>query len=295
MTSIRARLPDFIQLTRLHKPVGTILLLWPALWALWLAADGVPDFKVLVIFILGTFVIRAAGCVINDFADRKFDGQVKRTSYRPVANGRISPTEALLVFVVLSLVAFGLVLLTNRLTVELAVVGIFIIALYPFMKRYTHLPQVVLGIAWAWSIPMAFAAQTNSLPTPIWTLVAGVVTWTLVFDTFYAMVDRDDDLRIGIKSTAILFGEQDLAMIGVLQLLTVFAFLLNGQNFGRGGWYYLSVLLVGLQFLSQLYIARHRDRDACFRAFLSNKWVGLTLFLGLILDYHLPLETLYLK
>lgn len=295
MSNLTARLPDFFRLTRLHKPIGTILLLWPALWGLWLAADGLPDIRLLVIFVLGAFVMRAAGCVINDYADRNIDAHVSRTNYRPIATGKIRPGEALALFVLLSLTGLGLVLLTNRLTLVLAVIGLFIIALYPFMKRYTHLPQVVLGVAWGWSIPMAFAAQSNSLPPPLWTLVAGVVTWTMVFDTFYAMVDREDDLKIGVKSTAILFAEQDLMIIGILQGLTVFAFLLTGQNFGRGAWYYISVLVVALLFIHQLRIARHRDRDSCFRAFLHNKWIGISLFAGLVLDYHLPLSDLLAK
>jgi 4-hydroxybenzoate polyprenyltransferase len=288
MTTLGQRLPHFIHLTRLHKPEGTILLLWPALWGLWLAADGLPDIRLLVIFIAGAFVMRAAGCVINDFADRHIDAHVRRTSYRPIATGKIRPWEALTLFAVLSLIGLGLVLLTNTLTLQMACIGAVIIAVYPFMKRYTHLPQVVLGLAWGWTIPMAFAAQANELPPPLWTLVVGVLTWTMVFDTFYAMVDRDDDLKIGVKSTAILFGEQDLPIIAILQGMTVLAFILTGASFSLGGWYFLSVGGVAALFIYQLAIARHRDRDACFRAFLNNRWVGVTLFAGLVLDYHLP-------
>lgn len=290
MSALTERLPHFIQLTRLHKPVGTILLLWPALWGLWLAADGLPDLHLLVIFIAGAFVMRAAGCVINDFADRHIDGHVKRTRDRPIATGKVKPWEALVLFVVLSLVGLGLVLLTNTLTLWLALIGMVIIAAYPFMKRYTHLPQAVLGLAWGWTIPMAFAAQAEALPPPLWTLVVGVITWTMVFDTFYAMVDRDDDLKLGVKSTAILFGDQDLAMIAVLQVITLAAFILAGGRFGLGLWYFLAVAVVALLFAYQLVISRHRDRDACFRAFMNNRWVGVVLFAGLVLDFHLPLE-----
>ena len=280
-----SRLRDFIHLTRLHKPVGTILLLWPALWALWLAAGGVPDLKLLAIFVLGGFVMRAAGCVINDYADRNFDAHVARTSYRPIATGRISPREALWLFVALSLLGLGLVLLTNPLTVALSVAGAAILSAYPFMKRYTHFPQVVLGLAWAWSIPMAFAAQRGELPWTLWIPAIGVVCWTLVFDTFYAMVDRDDDLRIGIKSTAIRFGQWDLHIIAMLQLVTTLAFALTGAAFAMGGIYFLGVAVVALLFLRQLYRARRRDRAGCFAAFMENRWVGMALFAAIAGDY----------
>ncbi|MCK9505774.1 MAG: 4-hydroxybenzoate octaprenyltransferase [Porticoccaceae bacterium] len=280
-----SRLEHFIHLTRLHKPVGTILLLWPALWALWLAAGGMPDGDILVIFIVGGFVMRAAGCVINDYADRHLDAHVERTSYRPIAIGKIKPWEALLLFVLLSLIGFGLVLLTNRLTVLLACIGVLIIAIYPFMKRYTHLPQAVLGLAWAWSIPMAFAAQTQSLPAGLWLLVTAVVCWTMVFDTFYAMVDRDDDLKIGIKSSAILFGARDLHIIAAFQVLTVIAFVLTGISFSLGISYFLGVAVIAGLFVHQLVAARQRDRDGCFKAFMDNRRVGFTLFVAIVVDY----------
>ncbi|MFA5629878.1 MAG: 4-hydroxybenzoate octaprenyltransferase [Porticoccaceae bacterium] len=282
-----SRLVDFIHLTRLHKPVGTILLLWPALWALWLAAEGVPDPDILLIFIAGGFVMRAAGCVINDFADRNVDAFVKRTSYRPLATGRISAGEALALFIALSLVGFALVLLTNPLTVLLSVGGALILSVYPFMKRYTHFPQAVLGLAWAWSIPMAFAAQRNALPWQLWLPALAVVCWTMVFDTFYAMVDRDDDLEIGIKSTAILFGRRDLAIIAAFQVATVTALALSGVAFALGGFYYLGVGIVGVLFAQQLYSARHRDRAGCFKAFMDNRWVGLVLFVAIVVDYSM--------
>jgi len=284
-TCTPSRLHHYIHLTRLHKPVGTILLLWPALWGLWLAAEGPPPPSLLLIFIAGGFVMRAAGCAINDYADRHIDGHVSRTTYRPLASGVIQPWEALAVFVILSLVGFGLVLLTNALTVLLAVAGAGIIALYPFMKRHTHLPQLVLGIAWGWSIPMAFAAVTGSVPWQAGPLVLAVVCWTIVFDTFYAMVDRADDLKIGVKSTAILFGRHDLAIIGLLQLLCVALMTITGLLFALGPIYYAGVALIVLLFACQLWFSRHRDRDACFRAFMHSRWVGAVLFAAIALDY----------
>ena len=285
MNLSNTRLIHFIHLPRLHKPVGTILLLWPALWGLWLAAGGVPDLAVLAIFIAGAFVMRAAGCAINDYADRHIDAHVARTSYRPLATGQVKPWEALAVFVALSLLGFGLVLLTNTLTVVLACIGAVIIAIYPFMKRYTHLPQLVLGLAWGWSIPMAFAAQSNSLPWQLWPLVLAVIAWTVVFDTFYAMVDRDDDIRIGVKSTAVLFGRHDLTIIAALQLVTVLLLAASGLLFARGLAYFTGVAVVALLFAYQLLSTRRRDRDACFRAFMHNRWVGVVVFVALVLDY----------
>ena len=284
MADTESRLLHFIHLTRLHKPVGTVLLLWPALWALWLAAGGLPDLRLLAIFIAGGFVMRAAGCVINDYADRDFDAFVERTSYRPMATGKIQPWEALVLFVALSLCGLALVWMTNGLTVQYDLAGAAIISIYHFMKRYTHLPQLVLGIAWAWSIPMAFAAHTDAVPAAAWVLVLGVICWTLVFDTFYAMVDRDDDLKIGIKSTAILFGNYDLHIIALLQLATLLCLIATGINFGLGGLYYLGVVVVAALFGHQLYTARQRDRDGCFRAFMDNRWIGATLFVAIALD-----------
>lgn len=284
ISSASGRLRHYIHLTRLHKPVGTILLLWPALWGLWLAAEGFPPISLLLIFVAGAFVMRAAGCAINDYADRHIDGHVTRTNYRPLATGAMQPWEALMVFVVLSLAGFGLVLLTNTLTVYLAVAGAGIIALYPFMKRHTHFPQLVLGIAWGWSIPMAFAAVTDAVPWQALPLVVAVICWTMVFDTFYAMVDRDDDLRIGVKSTAILFGRYDLAIIALLQLACVALMTCTGLLFDRGALYYSGVVLITLLFAHQLWFSRHRERDACFRAFMHSRWVGAVLFVALALD-----------
>ncbi|MEH6468896.1 MAG: 4-hydroxybenzoate octaprenyltransferase [Porticoccus sp.] len=287
MSHFRKRRTDFLRLMRVDKPIGTLLLLWPTLWALWFAAGGVPDTKNLLIFIPGVILMRAAGCVINDFADRKVDGHVERTKNRPLASGSVTAKEALLLFTLLCLAAFGLVLLTNPFTIKLAFVGVALAACYPFMKRYTHLPQLVLGAAFAWSIPMAFAAQTNQLPTEIWALYAAVILWTVAYDTFYAMVDRDDDLKIGVKSTAILFGDMDIPITATLQILVLVALAMTGMNFGRGLWFFLSLLAAGLLFLYQQFLIRHREQDKCFKAFLNNHYVGAVIFIGLALDYQL--------
>lgn len=278
----------FIELMRFDRPIGTLLLLWPTLWALWFAAGGLPSWRVLIVFVLGVVLMRAAGCVINDYADRHIDGRVERTRNRPLADGRIQPRAALMLFTGLCLAAFVLVLFTNRLTVLLSLGGVAIAAIYPFMKRYTQLPQAVLGAAWAWSIPMAFAAQTGTVPVAVWALYAGVVLWTIAFDTFYAMVDRDDDVKIGVKSTAILFGDEDLLMIAVLQGLSLLAFVVTGQNFARGGWYFAAVGVAAMLYLYQQLRARHRDRAACLAAFRNNNWVGAAVFAGIVLDYHWP-------
>lgn len=290
MSKALQRLPEFVQLMRLDRPIGTLLLLWPTLWALWLAAGGVPSAKNLMIFVLGVILMRAAGCVINDVADRKVDGHVTRTRHRPIPNGKVSAREAMVLFAGLCLAAFGLVLLTNPLTIKLALVGVALAACYPFMKRFTHLPQLVLGAAFAWSLPMAFAAESNSLPREIWTLYIAVVLWTVAYDTFYAMVDRDDDVKIGIKSTAILFGDMDIPITACLQCLTLIALLMTGINFNRGSWFFLSLLGAALLFLYQQYLIRHRERDGCFRAFLNNHYVGAIIFIGLAADYQLTVD-----
>lgn len=287
MNSLRERLPDFIRLMRFDKPIGTLLLLWPTLWALWLAAEGIPSIKNLLVFMLGVILMRAAGCVINDFADRKVDGQVQRTQHRPMATGAVTSREALALFVTLCLLSFLLVLLTNALTVKLAFAGAALAFCYPFMKRYTHLPQLVLGAAFAWSIPMAFAAETNGLRPELWALYAAVILWTVAYDTFYAMVDREDDLKIGIKSTAILFGDMDITITATLQVLVLIALAMTGMNFGRGLWFFLSLALAGLLFLYQQYLIRYREREGCFKAFLNNNYVGAVIFVGLVIDYQL--------
>ena len=284
MLNASPRTRAFLELMRFNKPVGTLLLLWPTLWALWIAADGVPSIAVFIIFVLGVIVMRAAGCVINDYADRKVDGGVTRTRNRPLVDGRIDPQEALILFGCLCFSAFFLVLMTNRLTIALSFGGVAIATIYPFVKRYSHLPQVVLGAAWAWSIPMAYAAQTGTLVKEIWVLYFAVVLWTVAFDTFYAMVDREDDVKVGIKSTAILFGDLDLFLIGVLQALTLLALVVTGDAFKLGMIYFGGVLVVGLLFIYQQVIARHRQPEACFKAFRNNQWVGVVLFAAIVVD-----------
>lgn len=279
------RWPAFKRLMRLDRPIGTLLLLWPTLWALWLAAEGVPSIKNLIIFTLGVLFMRAAGCVINDYADRNFDGHVKRTSQRPLVTGEVSPKEALILFAALMAVSFILVLLTNALTVYLSFAAAALAASYPFMKRFTFMPQLVLGMAFAMSVPMAYAAQTGELNAHIWLVYTAVVLWTVAYDTFYAMVDRDDDLKIGIKSTAILFGEYDKITCGLLQAMTLWALVMAGQRFELGVVYYLGLLVAGALFAWQQWLIRHRSREACFSAFLNNNWVGLVIFVGLALDY----------
>ncbi len=275
------------RLMRMDRPIGTLLLLWPTLWSLWIAAKGVPSIKNLVIFTLGVIVMRAAGCVINDFADRKIDGKVKRTQNRPLATGAVSSKEALGLFVALCLIAFGLVLMTDPLTIKLSVGGLILAFCYPFMKRHTHLPQVFLGAAFAWGIPMAYAAEAGELQQGIWLIYLATVLWTVAYDTFYAMVDRDDDLKIGVKSTAILFGEQDRLMTGVLQLMTIYALVLVGNRFELGGLYYLGLVVAAALFAYQQWLIRFRKREDCFKAFLNNNWVGVAVFVGLVADYAL--------
>lgn len=287
MSQFKDHLPDFFRLMRFDKPIGTLLLLWPTLWALWLAAEGIPSTKTLIIFTLGVILMRAAGCVINDFADHQVDAHVERTQNRPIPSGAVSTKEALILFVLLCTSAFALVLFTNALTIKLAFGGVALAACYPFMKRFTHLPQVVLGAAFAWSIPMAFAAETNQLRMELWALYAAVVLWTVAYDTFYAMVDREDDLKIGVKSTAILFGDMDITITSSLQILVLIALAMTGANFDRGLWFYLSLLAAGAFFLYQQYLIRNRDRDACFKAFLNNNYVGAVIFIGLVADYQL--------
>lgn len=280
----RRKLPVYLRLTRLNRPIGTFLLLWPTLWALWLAAGGVPDWDLLIIFVLGVFLMRSAGCVINDYADRNFDGHVKRTRERPLATGEASPKEALILFGGLCTLAFLLVLLTDSFTVKLSFGGVALAFCYPFMKRYTHLPQVVLGAAFAWAIPMAFSAQRGSLGTDVWLLYTAALLWTVVYDTLYAMVDRDDDVRIGIKSTAVLFGDADRAIIGVLQGLVLLVLLLVGSQAELGLFYYLGLLAMAALFVYQQHLARYRAREGCFKAFLNNNWAGFAVFAGLFVD-----------
>lgn len=275
----------YSRLTRLDRPIGTLLLLWPCLMALVLAAGGMPDIKVLIIFIIGVVIMRACGCIINDYADRDLDSHVERTKSRPLASGEISTKEALLLFVVLGLAAFGLVLLLNGLVVKLSVVGIILTIIYPFTKRVTNMPQMFLGVVWSWSIPMAYAAQTGEVPIEAWWLFAANWFWTVAYDTMYAMVDRDDDLKVGIKSTAILFGKYDRQIIGLFQLAALLCFIAAGWSADRGLVYGLGLLtFVGFSTYQQMLIFG-RERAPCFKAFLNNNWAGLALFVSLGADY----------
>ena len=287
LNRINPRAWDFIQLTRMDKPIGIYLLLWPTLWALWVAARGVPSLSNLLIFVVGVILTRAAGCVINDFADRKVDGHVKRTEQRPLVSGKISSREALVFFALLMGISFLLVLCTNAPTVWLSFGGLALAASYPFMKRYTYYPQVVLGAAFSWGMPMAFTAETGSLPAAAWLLYIGNLLWTVAYDTYYAMTDRDDDLKIGVKSTAILFGDADRAIILGLQGLALGCLLLAGFNCELGGGFHLGLLAAAGCFVWEFWYTRDRDPQRCFKAFLHNHWAGLAIFVGIVLDYAL--------
>jgi 4-hydroxybenzoate polyprenyltransferase len=283
--SVRDRLSRYAELVRLDRPIGILLLLWPALCALWIAGEGRPDPLVVGVFVLGTALMRSAGCAINDYADRNLDGQVTRTCKRPLATGRVSPREAIMVFVVLSLVAFALVLLLNMRTVLMSFVAVALAATYPFMKRHTHYPQVVLGAAFGWAVPMAFTALQDRVPPEAWLLFAATVLWALIYDTMYAMVDREDDLTAGIKSTAIAFGERDRLIIGIFQVMMLGLLALVGDAAARGAPYYAGVAVAGGLFAYQQYLIRDRQPAACFRAFLNNNYVGMAVFIALVVDY----------
>jgi 4-hydroxybenzoate polyprenyltransferase len=270
---------------RLHKPIGIFLLLWPVLWALWIASGGDPDLRVVLVFVAGVVLMRSAGCVINDYADREFDPHVARTRERPIAAGRVAAGEALILFAMLCLLAFGLVLLLNTLTILMSLVGAFLATTYPFMKRYTYLPQVYLGAAFGWAVPMAFAAQTGGVPKVGWLLFVATILWATVYDTMYAMVDRDEDVKIGVKSTAILFGEADRTIIAVVQVLLFLALLLAGQVAELGGYYYFGLLLAAALAVYQQYLIRERKPKECFKAFLNNNWFGAAVFGGIFLEY----------
>lgn len=275
------KLKEYALLMRLDRPIGILLLLWPTLWGLWFAGNGRPDWLVLFVFVGGVVLMRSAGCVVNDYADRDVDPHVERTKNRPLAAGRVSKREALSLFVVLCLAAFALVLLMNRLTIALSFVGAFLAASYPFMKRYTHLPQFYLGAAFGWSIPMAFAAQTGSVPLLAWILFFANVFWSVAYDTAYAMVDREDDLKVGVKSTAILFGRFDRLLIGLFHLLCLGLLAWAGMIAKLGGFYFAG-LVIALSFaLWQQWLIRDRQGPACFRAFLNNNWFGAAVFAGL--------------
>lgn len=282
------RFSAYGRLMRLHRPIGSFLLLWPTLWALWLACDGHPTPKLFCVFVAGVFVMRAAGCIVNDFADRGFDPHVARTRERPLATGEVSTTEALLLFLLLGLIAFGLVLTLNLLSLELAMVGLVLAVTYPFMKRYTYLPQPYLGLAFGWGIPMAYAAATGAVPPEAWLIFIANILWATVYDTMYAMVDRRDDLKIGVKSTAILFGAMDKGIIGVLQVLLLINLVMVGTRLGLSTAYYAGLLFALCFAVYEQYLIRKREPEKCFQAFLNNNWFGAAVFAGIILNYTFP-------
>ena len=282
---VRQRIYQYAVLARLNKPIGIFLLLWPTLWALWIAAEGVPHLGVLTVFVLGVILMRSAGCVINDYADREIDPRVNRTKDRPIAAGRVSADEAMLLFMALCFSAFLLVLTMNTFTILLSIGGVMLAAIYPFMKRYTHMPQVVLGMAFGWSVPMAFAAQTNNVPKIAWLIYVVTVLWAVIYDTMYAMADRLDDLKIGVKSTAILFGDADRVIIGILQAMMLFALYLIGQQASLGDAYSIAVFIAAALMVYHQYLIRFRQPAACISAFLNNNWLGLMVFAGIVINY----------
>jgi len=282
---INDRIKQYWLLSRFDKPIGILILLWPALWALWVASSGKPDYYVLLVICLGVVLMRAAGCVINDYADREFDPHVERTKQRPIAAGKVTPKEALWLFVVLCLIAFGLVLTLNIYTIALSFVAAFLAGSYPFMKRYTHLPQAYLGIAFGWAVPMSFSAQVNQIPTVAWIMYLAVVLWALVYDTMYAMVDKDDDLKIGVKSTAILFGAYDRQIMAVLQVIIIGLLVVVGLMQALTWPYYAGVIVATGLCIYQQKLIFHREKALCFKAFLNSNYFGMAVFIGLSLSY----------
>jgi 4-hydroxybenzoate polyprenyltransferase len=286
MTSaVATKWQGIIEITRADKPIGTYLLLWPTYWALWIAGDGFPTLHWLVVFTLGVFVMRSAGCVINDWADRKVDGQVKRTQNRPLVTGLLTPNDALSLFGLLVGIALGLVLTLTWYTIQLSVVAVVLAASYPFMKRYTQLPQVVLGAAFSWGMIMAFSESMGEIPVVAWLLFSANLLWTVAYDTMYAMVDRDDDLNIGVKSTAILFGRHDKRIILLLQLATLALLMSVGEILAFGWPYQLSLIISAGFFCYQQILIVNREREKCFQAFLNNHFVGLIVFIGIAIEY----------
>ncbi|HGJ5855945.1 4-hydroxybenzoate octaprenyltransferase [Arsenophonus nasoniae] len=275
----------YFRLMRLDKPIGILLLLWPTYWALWIASRGLPDLFILLIFTVGVFLMRAAGCVINDFADRKFDGYVARTRERPLPNGDVTEKEAKTLFLSLIIIAFILVLTLNKMAIWLSVIGLLLAWIYPFIKRFSHFPQIVLGAAFGWSIPMAYAAVSKSLPLECWLLFLVNIIWSVVYDTQYAMVDRNDDIKIGIKSTAIIFAHFDKLIIGILQLAMILVLFYIGQQLDLGVPYYASLIFVLVLFIHQQKLIASRQPALCFKAFMNNNYVGLVLFIGILLNY----------
>jgi len=273
------------RLMRFDRPIGILLLLWPTLWALWIAGEGSPSVKNVLIFCTGVVLMRAAGCIMNDVADRDFDPHVERTRCRPLASGELTVRHALITFFVVMLLAFGLVLMTNALTIKLAFAGAVLASTYPFFKRWTHFPQVVLGLAFGWGIPMAFAAETGQIASAAWLILLINVIWSVIYDTLYAMEDRDDDISIGLKSTAIVFGRYDLLILRVLKIVMIALLLFLGENLQFTWPWFAGVAIAAGLFAWQQYQVRHRDRDACFKAFLNNNWVGVAIWVGLLAHY----------
>ena len=274
----------YIRLMRLNKPIGTYLLLWPTYWALFLSAKGWPDIDLLIIFTLGVLVMRSAGCVINDYADRNIDQDIARTKDRPLITGEVSPKSALRLFVFLLIIAFGLVLLTNALTIKLSLIALALATLYPFTKRWTHLPQVVLGVAFGMSVPMAFSAQTGSIPVSAGWIFLATIVWTLIYDTFYAMADRDEDIKIGVKSTAILFAKYDQIFITLLQILLIIVFIVIGNLYDLGSIYYFSLVIILIFMIYHQLLMKKRQKELFFKAFLNNNFIGMTAFIGIFLS-----------
>jgi len=282
---IASQLRNYSKLMRIDKPIGIWLLLWPTLWALWLAGEGTPDQGLFVVFVIGVFIMRSAGCVLNDFADRKIDPYVERTRTRPLATGAVAPLEALTLFAALGLIAIGLASMLNKQAQVLAVVGAVLTIVYPFIKRYISIPQFVLGAAFGWAVPMAFAAQTGETPELAWLVFGIALVWAVIYDTFYAMVDREDDRKIGVKSTAVLFGEVDLFVIAGLQLVMLLGLVFVGFRAELGFWYYLSVAVAAAMMAWHLWLARDRQPAGCFEAFLRNHHIGMVIFIGIVLHY----------
>ena len=276
---------QYLILIRLNKPIGIFLLLWPTLWGLWIASEGFPNTNILIVFLFGVFLMRSAGCILNDIIDKDFDKFVARTKNRPLASDKLSSIEAFIVAISLIFIAFLLVLTTNTLTVQLSFVAVILAGAYPFLKRHTYLPQFFLGLTFGWSIPMAFAATTNSIPNIAWLLLIANILWAVVYDTIYAMIDREDDLKIGIKSTAILFDDADTFIIGLIQSLVLIALIVIGQQASLNAIYYFSLVIGGCLFLYQLYLIRNREPEKCMQAFLNNNWFGLVIFTGLFINY----------
>lgn len=287
MAGFKQKLSAYAQLMRIEKPIGVLLLLYPTLWALWMSAGGRPSSDVFIVFVLGVWVMRAAGCVINDYADRNIDGHIARTEARPLATGLVSAREALLLFVGLMLIALGLVLWLNPGLLWLAGAGAVLAATYPFMKRFTHLPQLYLGVAFGWGVPMSYAAHQQALAPDCWWLFAATVCWATAYDTAYAMVDRVDDIKIGVKSTAVLFGRFDRLAVFLFHTATLLALYVAGALNGLGNWYKAGLFVAGMFALYQQWLIRSREPDKCFVAFLNNNWFGVAVFFGLVLDYTL--------